>query len=75
MTNFYAGILLPSSLLNTQFFAILSAFVAVNTLIYVTLAIAKILPRVYLSDIFPQRGRRREPRGINPNASAEDNAA
>lgn len=75
MSGTFAGVLLPSSLLQTEYFAVLSAFVAVNTLIYVTLAITKILPRVYVSNLFPQRGRRREPRGINPNAPTEDSPA
>jgi len=64
MSRVPAGILLPESFLQTEFFQVLAAFVAINTLMYVTLAIAKMLPRVYVSDIVRRRNRRREPRGI-----------
>ena len=40
-----AGILLPSSLLHTTWFQALAAFVAVNTLIYGALSLAKLIPR------------------------------
>lgn len=66
MITVVGGILLPVSFLHSQFFAVLAAFVAINTLMYVTLAVAKILPRVYLSDIIPRKDRRRAPRGISP---------
>lgn len=66
MTAIRTGILLPESFLQTEFFQVLSVFVAINTLIYVTLAVAKMLPRVYPGDLFHRRERRSEPRGINP---------
>lgn len=58
------GILLPETFLQSEFFQVLATFVAINTLMYVTLAIAKMLPRVYPGDWFNRRNRRREPRGI-----------
>jgi hypothetical protein len=62
------GILLPQSALHAQWFRALAAFVAVNTLIYVTLAIAKSLPRVYPGDWLPRRHGRRETRSIHPDS-------
>ena len=61
------GILLPESFLESGFFQFLSAFVALNTIMYVALAIAKMVPKIYLSDIVPRRGRRRETRSIHPD--------
>jgi len=46
MTAISAGILFPATLLQTQFFQVLALFVAFNTIMYVTLAIAKMLPRI-----------------------------
>jgi hypothetical protein len=40
-----AGILLPSDVLYTQWFQALAAFVAMNTLIYAALSLAKLIPR------------------------------
>lgn len=48
---FIGGILLPAEFLNSEFFGVLSAFVAINTLIFLTLAFGKILPRIHYSDI------------------------
>ncbi|MEP9383643.1 hypothetical protein [Nocardioides sp. KR10-350] len=62
------GILFPSSVLRSEWFAILSTFVAVNTVMYVVLAIVKLLPRVYVSDLFRGRNRRSETRNIDPDA-------
>lgn len=59
-----AGILLPETFLQSEFFQVLATFVAINTLMYVTLAIAKMLPRVYVTDLIRRRNTRREPRGI-----------
>ena len=71
MTILIGGILLPESFLETEFFQVLATFVAINTLMYVTLAIAKMLPRVYPGDLLHRRNRRREPRGINPGFEAD----
>jgi hypothetical protein len=40
-----AGILLPSSVLQSGWFHALAAFVAINTLVYAALSLAKIFPR------------------------------
>lgn len=66
MSIVIGGILLPEEVLQSEFFAVLAAFVAINTIMYVTLAIAKMLPRVYVSDLLRGRNRRRQPRGIAP---------
>ncbi len=39
------GILLPAEVLHSQLFQALAAFVAINTLIYATLSLAKLIPR------------------------------
>lgn len=62
------GILLPSSLLNSSFFSVLSTLVALNTLIFVTLAVAKMLPSIHPGDLFGRRTRRQETRSIYPDA-------
>jgi hypothetical protein len=66
VTAIWSGILLPESFLQSEFFQILSVFVAINTLIYVTLAVAKMLPRIHPGDLFHRRDRRSESREINP---------
>jgi hypothetical protein len=60
------GMLLPEHILHTHWFAVLSVFVAVNTVLYLTLAIIKLLPKAYLSDWIDQRNRRGETRSIYP---------
>jgi len=42
-------------------------FVAINTVLYLTLAIIKLLPKAYLSDWVDQRNRRAESRSIYPD--------
>jgi hypothetical protein len=66
------GILLPESFLRSEGFAILAAFVAINTVIYVALAIAKMLPKVYVADWIDHRDRRGEHRGIDPRLAPDD---
>ncbi|UMG91903.1 hypothetical protein [Nocardioides sp. TF02-7] len=46
---------------------VLSAFVAVNTVMYVALAVAKMLPKVYVADWLPRRHQRAETRSIHPD--------
>lgn len=41
------GILLPADVLQESWFRVLAAFVAVNTLVYMTLAVLTVLPRAY----------------------------
>ena len=60
------GILLPNAVLQSEFFATLATFVAINTVMYAALAIAKILPRVHLGDLLPGQRRRAETRSIYP---------
>lgn len=71
MTTFAAalptGTLIPESALHHSEFAILAAFVAVNTLIYGALAFAKILPKVHFSDLLHAKRRRSETRSIHPD--------
>jgi hypothetical protein len=62
--------LLPESILHTPWFASLSMFVAINTVLYLTLAIIKLLPKAYLSDWVDQRNRRSEVRSIYPDGDA-----
>lgn len=64
----HAGILLPESVLSSEWFAILAAFVAINTVMYVTLAVAKTLPKVHFYDLFPRQYTRAETRSIHPDA-------
>jgi hypothetical protein len=69
MTSITAmGVLLPESVLHNDFFAVLAAFVAINTIVYVTLAVAKVLPKVYVTDWIGSRNRRAETRSIHPDA-------
>lgn len=62
------GLLLPDSNLQSGVFAVLAAFVAINTLIYVALAVAKMLPKVYVSDWIRRANRRSQTRSIHPDA-------
>jgi hypothetical protein len=60
------GILLPETLLHSHWFAVLTVFVAINTVLYLTLAIIKLLPKAYLSYWIDLRNRRAETRSIYP---------
>ncbi len=62
------GILLPESVLHSSLFAVLAAFVAINTVIYASLALANVLPRIYPGDWVSDRGRRTETRSIHPTS-------
>jgi hypothetical protein len=62
------GILLPESTLREELVAVLAAFVAINTIFYVTLSVAKILPKLYVTDWIHSRNRRSETRSIHPDA-------
>ena len=63
------GILLPSSVMHSHVFGVLAAFVAVNTVIYVALAMAKATPKVYMRDWMPRGYQRAETRSIHPEDS------
>jgi NhaP-type Na+/H+ or K+/H+ antiporter len=62
------GVLLPDSILRNELIAVLAAFVAINTIVYVTLAVAKMLPKLYIRDYLSSRNRRAETRSIDPDA-------
>ena len=57
---------LPESVLQTGWFAVLAAFVAIHTVMYVVLATATMLPKVHVSDWFTSRDRRGRNRSIHP---------
>ena len=57
-------------MMHSPWFAALSMFVAINTVLYLTLAIIKMLPKPYLSDWVDQRSRRFESRSIYPDVDA-----
>ena len=57
--------------MHTPWFAALSMFVAVNTVLYLTIAIIKLLPKAYLSDWIDQRNRRSESRSIYPDVAPD----
>lgn len=61
-------VLLPESVLHTHAFAILATLVAINTVMYAALAIAKLLPPVHPSEWIRHRNRRSETRSIHPDA-------
>ncbi|MFF2315063.1 hypothetical protein ACFVTE_02205 [Arthrobacter sp. NPDC058097] len=64
------GLVLPEALLFTDWFRVMAAFVAVNTVMYAALAVAKVLPKVQPPDW--RRGQRSETRGIYPEGHKEE---
>jgi hypothetical protein len=60
------GALFPESTVHSDLFAVLAAFVAINTLMYVALAIAKMLPKIYVGDWVRTPQRRARTRSIHP---------
>jgi CBS-domain-containing membrane protein len=64
------GVLLPGSVLHAHWFGVLAAFVAVNTVIYVALAVAKTMPKLYPRDWLPRGYQRAETRSIHPDDPA-----
>lgn len=61
------GVLLPEALLHSGPVTVLAAFVAVNTVMYAALAVAKILPKVYPTSWFTGSNRRAQNRSIHPD--------
>lgn len=59
---------LSSEILTSRPIQVLAAFVAVNSLIFVVLALMSIFPRLYPSSWFTSRDRRSETRSIYPDA-------
>lgn len=62
-----AGLLLPESTLSSLWFSVLAAFVAINTVMYVALAVAKILPKLHPRDWLPRSYERSQTRSIYPD--------
>jgi hypothetical protein len=63
------GVLLPESILHTDSFKMLATFVALNTLMYATLAVLKVLPKGYAFSWFSGFNRRAQNRSIHPEPS------
>lgn len=61
------GLLLPEGVVHSRTFAVLAGFVAINTVMYVALSVAKVLPRVHPGDWLPRRYQRSETRSIHPD--------
>jgi hypothetical protein len=59
---------LPASVLDTDWFGILAAFVAINTIMYAAVTVAKLLPRVNPAVFRRASYRRSETRSIYPDA-------
>ena len=62
------GLLLPESILHSAWFGALSTFVAVNTVIFLTLAIVKIMPVMHPGRWFQKPYLRAQTRSIYPDA-------
>ncbi len=62
------GLLFDQSFLTSNYFLTLAAFVAINTVMYAVMAVAKILPKIYVVDWFTHRNRRSETRSIYPDS-------
>ncbi len=75
ITAVHTGVLLPTALLHTSWFATLSTFVAVNTIMFIALAVAKVLPRVHPSSWFRSQNQRSETRSIYPDDPADPRTA
>jgi hypothetical protein len=67
VTDVAIASVLPESIMHTPWFTTLSTFVAINTVLYLTLAIVKLLPKFYMSDWVNRRNRRSESRSIYPS--------
>jgi hypothetical protein len=61
--------MLPTAILHSQAFAVLAAFVAINTVMYGALALGKMLPKMYPTDWVTSRNRRVESRSIYPDVT------
>lgn len=61
------GLVFSESVLHSEWFAVLAAFVAINTVMYCVLTVAKMLPKVYVADWVTSANRRTESRSIYPD--------
>lgn len=59
------------SILGSEWYIVLASFVAINTAMYVILALVKTLPRIYIRDLLPRTYHRAETRSIYPDAVEE----
>lgn len=57
---------LPTSILETDAFGVLTAFVAINTIMYAAVTVAKLFPRVDVSALRRRGYERAETRSIYP---------
>jgi len=53
--------------LQTTWFHVLAAFIAINTMIYATISFISVLPRIYPTQWFSSRNTRSETRSIYPD--------
>lgn len=60
-----AGLLLPESVLSSDWFAVLAAFVAINTVTSVTPAVTRTLPKLHVRDLLPRTYVRSETGSIH----------
>lgn len=67
-----ADVVGPASAVPGGAVGVLAAFVAINTVMYVALAVAKCLPRIHPGSWFNGRNRRTQNRSIHPDASDLD---
>ena len=58
---------LSEKVLHTAWFGVLASFVALNTIMYCALSLAKVLPKLYLSDWVTSSNRRAQTRSIYPD--------
>lgn len=63
-----AGLVLPESVLGTSWFSVLAVFVAINTVMYLALAVSKVMPKLYPRDWLPRSYARGRTRSIHPDA-------
>lgn len=63
------GILLPRAVLQTEWFGVFAAFVAINTIIYVVLSLSKLFPVIRFGWRRDGRELRVEERSIYPEGS------
>ncbi|NMM22233.1 MAG: hypothetical protein HHJ11_01815 [Phycicoccus sp.] len=64
------GVLFPESILHANSFKLLATFVALNTLMYATLAVLKVLPKGYALSSSSGLNRRAQNRSIYPGPPA-----
>jgi hypothetical protein len=59
---------IPESVMHSEAFLVLMTFVAINTVAYAALSLAKLVPPLRPGSWFTSRSRRRETRSIYPDA-------